>query len=63
MVARGAFKPEMGRRFAADFRQTDTRLTRPFEIPGEQSNGNMSAAVHEQRARIGKSASGSREGR
>jgi tetratricopeptide (TPR) repeat protein len=39
MVARGHLTPEMGRRFAADFRKTDTRLTRPFELPGEQSNG------------------------
>jgi hypothetical protein len=53
-VARGNFKPETGRRFAVDFRKTDTRLTRPFEIPGEQSNGTMSSAVLESRNRIGK---------
>jgi len=53
MVARGSFKPEMGRRFAAEFRKTDTRLTRPFELPGEQSNGNESIAVREARARLG----------
>lgn len=54
MVARGNFKSDMGRRFAADFRKTDTRLTRPFEIPGEQSNGNMSTAVLEARDQMGK---------
>jgi tetratricopeptide (TPR) repeat protein len=52
MVAQGSFKPGMGRRFAADFRKTDTRLTRPFEIPGEQGNGNESAALREHRTRI-----------
>jgi tetratricopeptide (TPR) repeat protein len=55
LVARGSFKPEMGRRFAADFRKTDTRLTRPFELPGEQSNGNESAAVREARIQLGSS--------
>jgi hypothetical protein len=53
LVARGNFKPEMGWRIAADFRKTDTRLTRPFELPGEQSNGNESTAVREARARLG----------
>jgi hypothetical protein len=32
-VGRG-LRPETGRRFAADFRKTDTRLTRPYPIPG-----------------------------
>lgn len=58
MVAHGSFKPEMGRRFAADLRKSDTRLTRPFELPGEQSNGNTSKALQEARARLGRSASG-----
>jgi hypothetical protein len=58
LVARGSFKPEMGRRFAADFRQTDTRLTRPFELPGEQSNGNEPIAVREARTRIASRAPG-----
>lgn len=34
MASRGNFTPEMGRRYAADFRKTDIHLTRPFEIPG-----------------------------
>lgn len=33
-VGRGSLRPETGRRFAAEFRKTDTRLTRPYPIPG-----------------------------
>lgn len=33
-VGRGSLKPETARRFAVEFRKTDTRLTRPYPIPG-----------------------------
>jgi tetratricopeptide (TPR) repeat protein len=33
-VGRGSMTPEAVRRFAAEFRKTDTRLTRPYPIPG-----------------------------
>jgi len=33
-VGRGSLTPETVRRFAVEFRKTDTRLTRPFPIPG-----------------------------
>lgn len=33
-VGRGSLKPETVRRFAVEFRKTDTRLTRPYPIPG-----------------------------
>jgi DNA-binding XRE family transcriptional regulator len=33
-VERGSLKPETVRRFAMEFRKTDTRLTRPYPIPG-----------------------------
>lgn len=34
MVERGSMSPETARRFAMEFRKTDTRLTRPYPIPG-----------------------------
>ncbi len=34
VVGHGGLRPETGRRFAAEFRRTDTRLTRPYPIPG-----------------------------
>ena len=33
-VRRGSFTAEMGQRLAAEFRRTDSRLTRPYVIPG-----------------------------
>jgi hypothetical protein len=33
-VERGSLSPERARRFAAEFRKTDTRLTRPYPILG-----------------------------
>jgi len=34
MVGRGSLKPDTARRLAVEFRRTDTRLTRPYPIPG-----------------------------
>ncbi len=33
-VERGSLKPETVQRFAVEFRKTDTRLTRPYPLPG-----------------------------